>query len=738
MAARPKTVCVIGAGPSGLVAAKTLVHDHPKDTFHVTVFEALDRIGGLWPVSENGNGMINPDMCTNQSRHTMSFSGLAWPADAHSFPKAWQVGQYLERYIEKYPGYEIRKNCRVVKARLHNGKWEINTRKQSNSKSNIEGADEIHEFDHVIISSGFFGTAKIPKILEGIPAPIFHSSQVRDVKGLLTDNGKRALPAGRNIVVVGGQMSGVEIGASIAFQLSSAENLPGESDIPNAAEYVITHVVQRPVWVMPLFFPKNPILENPNSQGEKASNPSPYFLPVDLVTYNIGWRPPGPLQNSSGHISSEAAKITHGFMNTYIGTDQSDLGTPHLEMQGDVRSDTPWLSVSDGYCEYVRSGKIRTVQGKVVRGQGSDGDVIVLQNDGIESSIEGVAAVVFATGYEACPSLDFLPEDILETLQFEPTSDAFPLALNVHSTINKEIPSLGFVGFYRSPYWGIMEMQARYLGRLWSGDSKAAKAMNEDTTLESMVKLRNDPLCAQFPMGDYAYLMESFSDILDIKRAEPEGSTGRTGLVLPHRYLPNTASETEREEASTALRIVDQAIEDSTERAKFVAKAAFRAMQGDWKLERTIASRIDSYPSGTLSGNAYFKPRLPTERGYDLEYLYLESGEFNATNGFKFQAKRSYAHRYNSATDTLSVWFTKPDHKTVDYLFHELEFVPPPAQPRQANQPWNAKSSHLCIQDLYDVAYKFYFQGAQLREWSLEYSVKGPAKDYSIRSVYRR
>jgi len=39
-----KSVCIIGAGPGGLVAAKTLTHDFPKGTFHVTVFEQADLL----------------------------------------------------------------------------------------------------------------------------------------------------------------------------------------------------------------------------------------------------------------------------------------------------------------------------------------------------------------------------------------------------------------------------------------------------------------------------------------------------------------------------------------------------------------------------------------------------------------------------------------------------------------------------------------------------------------------
>jgi cation diffusion facilitator CzcD-associated flavoprotein CzcO len=237
------------------VAAKTLVHGSPKETFHVTVFEALDRIGGLWPVSREDDGLVNPDMCTNQSKHTVNFSGLAWSETTAAFPKAWQVGQYLERYIEKYPGYTIRKNTRVVNSAYENGKWKIETKENGE-----QGQLETHIFDRLIVATGFFGRPRVPAILKGFPAPVVHSSQVRSVRNLLssTSSPSPAKP-GKKIVVVGGQMSGVEIAAAIAAQLSSEENSPGDA-FPQASEYVVTHVVQKPVWVMPLFLPREPFI----------------------------------------------------------------------------------------------------------------------------------------------------------------------------------------------------------------------------------------------------------------------------------------------------------------------------------------------------------------------------------------------------------------------------------------------------------------------------------------------
>jgi hypothetical protein len=332
--------------------------------------------------------------------------------------------------------------------------------------------------------------------------------------------------------------------------------------------------------------------------------------------------------------------MVHGFMETYIGTDQADLGAD-LSMTGDIRSEPPLLACSDYYTEFVRHKKIQTISGRVSRAS-SPNSIKISDSSGNLSQISDIAAIVCATGFDASASLSFLPSDILETLQFSPTSDEFPLALNIHSTISRKVPSLGFVGLYRSPYWGVMEMQARFLSALWSGDAEAAKALEDDITIDSMLKLRTDPRRAQFPMGDYAYLMESFASMLSITRQEPPGTSPdvKTGIVLPPRYLPDSASLEQKNEAKTALEIIDRIFSDSANQGKFVARAVFRALQGFWHLERKISSRLDTFPSGSLSGKASFLPRYPTKKDAEMEYLYFEEGEFRPSWGGTMSAKR--------------------------------------------------------------------------------------------------
>lgn len=327
-------------------------------------------------------------------------------------------------------------------------------------------------------------------------------------------------------------------------------------------------------------------------------------------------------------------------MNNILGSDQSDLGSPELAIVDAVRTEPAFLGISDNYAEFVRSGDIKIIRGKVTGHLGDESNIIKVENYGEEQAIKDVAAVIFATGFEATPSLDFLPSDILQALQLDPTGDEFPLALNVHSVVSRKFPSLGFVGFYRSAYWGVIEMQARFLGKLWSGDEVAAKALAEDTTIDTMLKLRGDPRRAQFPMGDYAYLMESFSEILRIKRWEPSNdASSRTGQVFPPRYTFDSKSEVQARETDLALKLFYNTFEESAG-GKFLPRAVFRALQGNWKLDRVINSVIDSYPSGKLKGTAQFLPRYPTADEFDMEYLYLEKGDFKSTAGYTFSARR--------------------------------------------------------------------------------------------------
>lgn len=241
------------------MAAKTLLYDYAVGAFEVTVFNKGTAIGGLWPpASCKDVGRINPDMRINLSRHTVCFSDLAWPAGSVTHPKAWEVGEYLEAYLRRFNRIDVRHSCNVLSTTRivdHDDKvlWRVKVGQGSDFKE-----EEEHEFDHLIVASGFFGTQNlIDGHLPSQGVRTLHSSKFRQVAELLSTD--EAPPEDAKIVVAGGSISGAEVAADIASQLSSARHSAGESRIPHAERYKVYHVFPRPFWIVPYFTPVNSI-----------------------------------------------------------------------------------------------------------------------------------------------------------------------------------------------------------------------------------------------------------------------------------------------------------------------------------------------------------------------------------------------------------------------------------------------------------------------------------------------
>jgi dimethylaniline monooxygenase (N-oxide forming) len=176
-------VAVIGAGPSGLVAAKHAL----EAGFEPTVFEAADALGGQWHSAAPHSG-VWPGMRTNTSRAMTAFSDLPAPAGHPLHPLATQIHAYLGTYADAFGVTgRIRFGARVSEVRPG---W------------TVDG----EPFDAVVVASGRFGRPHVPEALRAFGGELLHAF---DYPGSAT-------LAGRPTLVYGNGISGLEIASDLA------------------------------------------------------------------------------------------------------------------------------------------------------------------------------------------------------------------------------------------------------------------------------------------------------------------------------------------------------------------------------------------------------------------------------------------------------------------------------------------------------------------------------------------
>lgn len=233
------SVAVIGTGPSGLAAAKSLA----EQGLEPDVFEARSDIGGMW--GGPARGAWSSSARTNLSFHSCAFSDFPWPPGTEVFPYRSELAGYLKGYAEEFGLREfIRFDSRVESLRPEAGhRWRIAYRQGGSARNTAV-------YDHVVVASGFFSKPYTPLFagLEDFRGRIFHSADCDSPQIF----GERF--HGKRVLVVGAAFSGTEI-ASLLVQFAAS----------------VTVALRTPMWFVPRWIPAYP-------DGRRH--------PLDLVFYN--------------------------------------------------------------------------------------------------------------------------------------------------------------------------------------------------------------------------------------------------------------------------------------------------------------------------------------------------------------------------------------------------------------------------------------------------------------------
>ena len=117
-------VAVIGAGPSGLAAARAL----QENGLAYDVFERHRDVGGIWDMANPGTPMYDSAHFIS-SRTQSAFDDFPMPDDFADYPSRQRILEYIRAFADRYRLREhITFGAAVERVARADGVWEVTLR----------------------------------------------------------------------------------------------------------------------------------------------------------------------------------------------------------------------------------------------------------------------------------------------------------------------------------------------------------------------------------------------------------------------------------------------------------------------------------------------------------------------------------------------------------------------------------------------------------------------------------
>ncbi|MEH6570544.1 MAG: NAD(P)-binding domain-containing protein [Halioglobus sp.] len=331
-------VAVIGAGPCGLAACKTLA-EYKLD---YECLEASDTIGGIWNIERGGGGYRS--LQTNTSTRGMALSDFPFEPDDPTYPNAAQMVEYFQRYARHFALTEkIRFRSRVVHAwPEEDGSWIIE----------LEDGER-REYSSLIVATGQYTSPRTPHtdIPGNFSGSFLHVNDYLDAATPVDMRNKR-------VIVVGLGSSAAEVAADLC-----------NTNAPAGQANKVILSARSGRWVVPKMI---------NGQPLDARSPHPSAQLPGLVRALPGNTGQWLMRRAMGKMLKEQSKKLGG---------ARALGLPEPKIQ-------PWEdrpTMSADFIPALQAGKIDVRPG-IQRFEGST----VFFTDGTQTQAD---TILYATGY---------------------------------------------------------------------------------------------------------------------------------------------------------------------------------------------------------------------------------------------------------------------------------------------------------------------------------------------------
>lgn len=388
MAITAKRVCIIGAGNSGLGAAKIFKYQGHD----VTVFERSHDLGGVWELSRS-----YPGIQTQSPKELYSYSDFPMPDEYPEWPSGQQIYHYFRNYAQVnglLPLIRFNTNVISLEQRQDNQGWDI--------RIVHNGNHSLVSFDFVVICSGIFSN---PYRLNhpgyenfqrqgGI---ILHSSEYTD----------SSIVKGKRVVILGFSKSASDIAVNAV----------------KSGALAVSMVYRKPVWRIPYHFANllnfKKILYSRQSEA--------LFKP---------WR-----TNFLGNISYALAKpfiwanwrMLEQLLKAQLKLKKHNM-LPDTPIENSINCGLP--IATPGFFKMIDDGRIQGISSTIHHYE--DDKVVLTEGERLKTDV-----VIMAIGWEQ--GLPFLPQKYQRVLV-----EADGLYRLYRFILNPDLPNLGFVGFNSS------------------------------------------------------------------------------------------------------------------------------------------------------------------------------------------------------------------------------------------------------------------------------------------------